>query len=155
MTSKMSDGRLCADASCAVLLPPDGGAFRRPVHDLPPGVFRGGKGELAEARAGTYTIDPDHTAVLARVSHIGYSWLVFRFDKASGKLTWDPARPRSRRSRSACETASITSNVKDFADQLAGEQYLEVGEVPRGDVRVDGVPSQRCRRTARSTASSR
>ena len=31
--------------------------------------------------------------VLARVSHIRYSYLVVRFDKVSGKLTWDPAAP--------------------------------------------------------------
>jgi polyisoprenoid-binding protein YceI len=30
----------------------------------------GGK-TLADARAGTYTVDPEHCAVFARVSHIG------------------------------------------------------------------------------------
>jgi polyisoprenoid-binding protein YceI len=65
-------------------------------NDLPPGVFMGGK-DLAEARAGTYAIDPDHSAVLARVSHIRYSYLVVRFDRVAGKLTWDPAAPEKCR----------------------------------------------------------
>jgi len=78
--------------------------------DLPPGVYRGGQ-VLADARAGTYTIDPDHTAVLARVQHIGYSWLVFRFDKASGTLGWDPAAPEK-------STLSVTVQTSSIDDQL-------------------------------------
>src|SRR5689334_13962301 len=57
---------------------------------MPPGVFCGER-NIAHATAGTYEIDGDHSAVLARVSHIGYSYLVFRFDRASGTLVWDPA----------------------------------------------------------------
>jgi len=97
--------------------------------DLPPGVFMGGK-ELADARAGTYTIDPDHNAVFARVQHIGYSWSVFRFDTASGKLGWDPAAPEKSTLSVAVRVESITSNVKGFASELAGEQYLKAAKFP-------------------------
>jgi polyisoprenoid-binding protein YceI len=97
--------------------------------DLPPGVYMGGQ-VLADARAGTYTIDPDHMAVLARVQHIGYSWLVFRFDKVSGKLGWDPAAPEKSTLSVAVQTASITSNVKDFGTQLAGDDYLKSAKFP-------------------------
>jgi len=97
--------------------------------DLPPGVFMGGK-TLSDAQAGTYTIDPDHCAVLARVSHIGYSWSVFRFNQASGKLTFDPAAPEKSTLSVAVRTESITSNVKDFAYELAGDQYLKAAKFP-------------------------
>ena len=97
--------------------------------DLPPGVFMGGK-ELADARAGTYTIDPDHNAVFARVQHIGYSWSVFRFDTASGTLGWDPAAPEKSTLSVAVRVESITSNVKGFALDLAGEQYLKAAKFP-------------------------
>src|SRR6187549_3417181 len=98
--------------------------------DLPPGVFRGGK-DLADARAGSYTIDPQHSAVLVRVQHIGYSWSVFRFDTVSGTLTWDPAQPEKSTLSVAVATASITSNVKDFAGYLAGEQFLKSAKFPQ------------------------
>lgn len=98
--------------------------------DLPPGVFMGGK-ELTDARAGTYTIDPAHSSVLARVQHIGYSWSVFRFDKASGELGWDPAQPEKSTLSVAVEVASITSNVKGFASDLAGDQYLKAAKFPQ------------------------
>lgn len=97
--------------------------------DLPPGVYRGGQ-VLADARAGAYTIDPDHTAVLARVQHIGYSWLVFRFDKASGTLGWDPAAPEKSTLSVTVQTSSIATPVKDFAAQLAGDDYLKSGKFP-------------------------
>jgi|tagenome__1003787_1003787.scaffolds.fasta_scaffold20692564_2 polyisoprenoid-binding protein YceI len=97
--------------------------------DLPPGVFMGGK-ELTDAPAGTYAIDPDHAAVLARVQHIGYSWSVFRFDRVSGKLTWDPAAPEKSTLSVAVVVESITSNVKGFASELAGDTYLKAAKFP-------------------------
>ena len=97
--------------------------------DLPPGVFMGGK-QLADARMGTYTVDPDHCAVLARVQHIGYSWSVFRFDRASGKLAWDPAAPEKSQLSVAVVVESITSNVKGFASELASDQYLKAAKFP-------------------------
>ena len=97
--------------------------------DLPPGVFMGGK-ELADARAGAYAIDPDHSAVLARVQHIGYSWSVFRFDRVSGKLTWDPAAPEKSTLSVAVVVELITSNVKGFASDLAGDTYLKAAKFP-------------------------
>jgi polyisoprenoid-binding protein YceI len=99
------------------------------AQDLPPGVFMGGK-DLADARAGTYAIDPDHSAVLARVQHIGYSWSVFRFDRVSGKLGWDPAAPEKSTLSVAVVVESITSNVKGFASELAGDNYLKAAKFP-------------------------
>ncbi len=96
---------------------------------MPPGVFCGER-NIAHATAGTYAVDPDHAAVLARVSHIGYSYSVFRFDRVSGTLTWDPANvARSTLSVSA-KIESITSNVKDFASQLAGDKFLNAPRFP-------------------------
>jgi polyisoprenoid-binding protein YceI len=98
-------------------------------NDLPAGVFMGGK-DLAEARAGTYAIDPDHSAVLARVSHLRYSYLIVRFDKVSGKLTWDPAAPEKSTLSVSVPTNSISSNVKGFPEQLTGQQFLDSGHFP-------------------------
>ena len=97
--------------------------------DLPPGVYMGGK-ELADARAGTYTIDPDHTAVFARVQHIGYSWSVFRFDRASGKLRLGSggAGEVDAVGRGADSVDRLA--VKDFAAQLAGDEYLKSAKFP-------------------------
>src|SRR5262249_18094432 len=67
--------------------------------------------------------DVDHTAVLARVSHIRYSYLVFRFDKVTGKLAWDPATPEKSKLTVSVPTASISSPGKGFAEQPTREPF--------------------------------
>jgi polyisoprenoid-binding protein YceI len=96
---------------------------------LPPGVFAAER-DIALATAGTYTLDEQHTAVIVRVSHIGYSQSVFRFDRAKGSLTWDPAAIEKSKLSASVETASITTNVKGFAEELAGDNFLKSKAFP-------------------------
>ncbi|HEY3697551.1 YceI family protein [Phenylobacterium sp.] len=83
------------------------------------------------APAGTYKLDDAHAAVIARVSHIGYSVSVFRFDKVAGALKWDPAAPAASSVTATVDTASISSPVPGFAAQLAGAQYLNAKAFPQ------------------------
>ncbi len=59
------------------------------------------------ARADDYTVDPAHTAVTFRVSHLGLSWTHGRFNDVSGTFRFDKAAPAR---------ASFTLTVK--ADSL-------------------------------------
>jgi len=96
---------------------------------LPPGVYMG-EADYKQAPAGTYALDPDHAAVVARVSHLRYSWSIFRFDKVSGTLKWDPVNTANSSISAKVETASITSNVKGFAQDLAGNNFLKSAAFP-------------------------
>ncbi|GEP58247.1 YceI family protein [Reyranella soli] len=96
---------------------------------LPPGVYMG-EADYKQAPAGTYAIDPDHASVIARVSHLRYSWSIFRFDRISGTLKWDPADTANSSLTAKVETASITSNVKDFAKELSGNNFLKSATFP-------------------------
>ena len=96
---------------------------------VPSGVFCGER-NIAHATAGTYQIDPDHAAVLARVSHIGYSYSVFRFDKVAGTLQWDPVNVAGSKVTASVKTESITSSVKGFASELAGPTFLNAPKFP-------------------------
>ncbi|MFN4016394.1 MAG: YceI family protein [Reyranella sp.] len=96
---------------------------------LPPGVFAAER-DIALATAGTYSLDEQHTAVIVRVSHIGYSKSVFRFDRAKGTLSWDPAAIGTSKLSASVETASITTNVKGFAEELAGDNFLKSKRFP-------------------------
>ncbi len=97
---------------------------------LPPGVFAAER-DIALATAGSYTLDESHTAVIARVSHLGYSHSIFRFDRAKGMLVWDPAAVEKSKLEVSVEAASITSNVKGFAEELAGDAFLKSKEFPQ------------------------
>lgn len=96
----------------------------------PPGELPHGKKDPAAAVAGTYQLDGSHAGVIAKVSHLGFSDSVFRFDKVKGTLTWDPAAPEKSSLNVSVETASITSNVPGFAKELAGEKYLNAAAWP-------------------------
>lgn len=96
---------------------------------MPPGVFCGER-NIAHAPAGTYALDPDHSAVLVRVSHIGYSYSVFRFDRVSGTLVWNPDAVARSTLSAQVVTESITSNVKDFASMLASDKFLNAPRFP-------------------------
>ena len=96
---------------------------------LPPGVYAG-EADYKQAPAGSYAIDPDHAAVIARVSHLRYSWSIFRFERLNGTLTWDPVNTANSSLTAKVETASITSNVKGFSQQLAGDDFLKSAKFP-------------------------
>lgn len=101
-----------------------------PPAGLPPGVFAAER-DIALATAGTYALDESHTAVIARVSHLGYSQSVFRFDRVAGSLTWDPSAIDKSQLRASVEIASITTNVKGFAEELAGDKFLNAKAFPQ------------------------
>lgn len=96
---------------------------------VPAQVFCGGKNP-ADAQAGSYKLDAAHTGVIARVSHIGYSYSVFRFGDVAGQLTWDPADPAKNKLAVTVKTASIATPVPNFATQLAGEGFLNSKAFP-------------------------
>jgi polyisoprenoid-binding protein YceI len=96
---------------------------------LPPGVGCGVP-EAAKAPAGAYALDVGHTAVIARVSHIGYSMSVFRFDQVAATLTWNPASPAGSSLSVTVQTASISTPVKGFAAELIGAPYLNAAAFP-------------------------
>jgi polyisoprenoid-binding protein YceI len=96
---------------------------------LPAGVYAG-TSDFTQSAAGIYAVDPDHTAVIAKVSHLGYGLSVFRFDTVSGTLKWDPARPDKSALAVTVATASIATPVAGFATELTGPEYLNAGKYP-------------------------
>src|SRR5665213_3661197 len=110
-----------ATASAAIAACPTG---------LPPGVFCGSK-DISLAPGGTYALDPNHAAVIARVSHLGYSYSLFRFDKVEGALVWTPAPPSRSSLTASVETASVATNVAGFAKDIAGDGFLKSAAFPK------------------------
>jgi polyisoprenoid-binding protein YceI len=89
-----------------------------------------GQKDIAAADSGAYTMDTNHVAVLARVSHMGFSISVFRFGAATAKLDWDAKTPANSKLSATVQTASIETNVPGFAEELQGDQYLNAKAFP-------------------------
>lgn len=118
-----------AMGSAAALSPASAQAQAPAPVALPPGVFAAER-DIALATAGIYALDESHAAVIVRVSHLGYSRSVFRFDRVKGTLTWDPAAIEKSQLSASVETGSITTNVKDFAEELTGDKFLKSTSFP-------------------------
>src|ERR1700735_1968180 len=97
-------------AGCVLALGFSGAAMAACPPGLPAGIACGAP-DLKLAPAGAYDVDPSHAGVIARVSHIGYSYSVFRFDAVKGHLVWDPANPGKSSLSADVETGSIATNV--------------------------------------------
>ena len=95
-----------------------------------PGIDCGAP-DSAAAPAGVYAIDPRHTAVIAKVSHLEYSRSVFRFGGVSGSLTWNPAAPDASTLKASVDTGSIAHPLAGFPEELQGDHYLNSKTFPQ------------------------
>ncbi len=86
--------------------------------------------DINAAAAGAYTLDINHTAVVARVPHAGFSYEIFRFTPTAGELTWNPTTPSANRVRVTVSTTSIQTPVEGFAAELQGERFLNAARFP-------------------------
>src|SRR5687768_15369982 len=67
----------------------------------------------ADAPAGQYTLDPTHTRVTFRVSHIGLSNYTAHFNKVEGKLGFDPANPAAQTVTATIDARSLDTDYPD------------------------------------------
>src|ERR1700749_596446 len=113
------------------LLAVAGAAVAETKSPLPPGfVLPHGQHDVRKATAGTYTSDVKPAAVIARVSHLGFSMSAFRFGKSNATLQWDPAHIETSKLTATVDPASIATPVPDFAQQLIGADYLNTAKFP-------------------------
>lgn len=95
------------------------------------------------APAGVYRIDPDHTAVLWAVDHLGYSVFRGRFDTVTGRLTFDPQDPAKSRLAVAVDTLSLHTGVPALDAQLHAPDLFDSQAYPlirfdSGDITLTG-----------------
>ena len=85
-----------------------------------------------KAPAGAYEIDPAHTSLTFRLSHLGFSNYTARFGKVEGKLNFDPANPAAMTVEATIDPLSLELNTppKGFHDELTGKDYLNAGAFP-------------------------
>lgn len=86
--------------------------------------------ERSELRGGAYRLDPDHAILLWKVDHLGFSTFVGRFDRLDATLDFDPERPEAAILDVVVDTASISTHVPGFADDLRGSSWLDVERFP-------------------------
>jgi len=89
---------------------------------------------LASAKAGeTYTIDVEgqHAFIDFRIKHLGYSWLLGRFNDFSGEFVVDRENPANSRVEVEIDTASVDTNHAERDKHLRGKDFLNVDAHPK------------------------
>ena len=86
----------------------------------------------ALAQGADYVIDTEgaHAFIQFRIKHLGYSWLLGRFNQFEGRFSYDEENPDHSRVEVTIKTASIDSNHAERDKHLRGEDFLEVDKYP-------------------------
>ena len=93
----------------------------------------------APAGAAEYKIDKAHTFVQFRVIHLGYSWLIGRFDDFEGSFDFDPKAGENAQSiEFTVRTESINTGHAERDKHLRSPDFLNVGEYPTATFRSTG-----------------
>jgi polyisoprenoid-binding protein YceI len=91
------------------------------------------------AIAGSYRLDKDHSAVVARVPHGGgYSFNVLRFGVADGVLSWDPARIEASKLAVTVDMVPNTAPIV-YGQDLKGPNFMNVVQFPTATFVSTGV----------------
>lgn len=82
--------------------------------------------------AAEYRIDTSgaHASITFRIQHLGYSWLVGRFNSFQGSFQYDESDPTAASVVVTIDTASIDSNHAERDKHLRGADFLEVSKYP-------------------------
>ncbi len=85
------------------------------------------------ALAADYVIDTKgaHAFIQFHIKHLGYSWLVGRFNTFAGEFSYDEANPEAAKVSVTIDTASIDSNHAERDKHLRDEEFLNVEKYPQ------------------------
>ncbi|MEH6405355.1 MAG: YceI family protein [Sneathiella sp.] len=87
---------------------------------------------VAMASAETYQIDTKgaHAFIQFKIKHLGYSWLLGRFNTFDGTFELDEKNPETAKIDVTIETASVDSNHAERNKHLRSADFLEVSKFP-------------------------
>lgn len=84
------------------------------------------------AMAADYAIDTKnaHASINFRIKHLGFSWIVGRFDKFSGTFSYDDKNPDASKVKIEIDTTSVDTNHAERDKHLRGADLLDTEMFP-------------------------
>lgn len=84
----------------------------------------------APVSAERYVIDTEkaHAFVQFKISHLGYGWVLGRFNEFEGSFNYDENNPSASTVSVTVNPASVDSNFAERDKHLRGKDFLKVGE---------------------------
>lgn len=93
-------------------------------------VFLSTLASPAARAADNYAVDPMHTSVYFKISHLGLSSVYGRFNSFSGTFAVDPAEPGNCSFGLTIKTDSIDTNNRKRDDHLRSPDFFNVKQFP-------------------------
>jgi polyisoprenoid-binding protein YceI len=84
----------------------------------------------ATAQAGTWKIDPNHSAAQFSVRHLGVSTVRGAFTKVSGSAVYDPADPGKDSVEVNIDSNSVDTRVEMRDNDLRSPRFLDAQKYP-------------------------
>ncbi|KRT54302.1 YceI family protein [endosymbiont of Ridgeia piscesae] len=86
-------------------------------------------------QAADYTIDTKdaHAFIQFKISHLGYSWLLGRFNHFSGGFSYDENNPTAAKVQVEIDVSSIDSNHAERDKHLRSKKFLDVTNYPKAE----------------------
>lgn len=83
-------------------------------------------------QAENYKLDTKgaHAFIQFKIQHLGYSWLLGRFNRFDGEFSYDEKNPSAARVEVNIDTTSIDSNHAERDKHLKGDDFLDVKKFP-------------------------
>ncbi|KKJ78129.1 hypothetical protein WH95_01900 [Kiloniella litopenaei] len=84
------------------------------------------------AQAETYQLDTQgaHASIQFKISHLGYSWILARFNKFEGQFEFDENKPEASSISITVDTASLDSNHAERDKHLRSADFFDVSKFP-------------------------
>lgn len=84
---------------------------------------------------GTYQLDPNHTSIVFKINHLGFSHYTARFDKVDGTLNFNNGAPEQSSLDITVYPNSIDTNNAKLEEELRGDKFFNVIKFPRATFR--------------------
>ena len=85
---------------------------------------------IGPAIAADYVIDPGHTSIHFKIGHFQFSQVQGRFNRISGKFSFDPAKPEASKIYVVVDVGSIDTNHKARDDHMRDPKFFNVARFP-------------------------
>ena len=123
--------RILAAGGLAVMLAFSSAAFAadQPAA-APPAPPPGPSTDATIVPKGTYTLDPAHTNVIFKISHLGFSNFIGRFDTIGGELTFNGKKPEKSKLNVKVDPASVDTKVAKLDEILKSDGFFDVAKFP-------------------------
>jgi len=80
--------------------------------------------------AETYTLDPDHSAVVFRIKHLGIATVFGRFHHPVGRITFDPQSPQKSHIQVQVAAKNVDTGVVKRDNHLRSADFFNVEKHP-------------------------